>query len=89
MHATEGGLTAGARVWWSSGLDDGGSGRLWGWRHHWLRSRTGVGGEQVTAGSRHGKGVEEAGRMLTAGNEINRRCMASPPPPLFKRSLDN
>ena len=47
-----------------------GSGLLWGRRHSWLRSRTGAGREQVTAGPGHDKGVEEAGRRLTAGNEI-------------------
>ena len=31
----------------------------------------GAGREQVTAGPGHCKGVEEAGRRLTAGNEIN------------------
>ena len=47
------------------------SGLLWGWRHRWLRSRTGAGREQVTAGPGHDKGMEEAGRRLTTRNEIN------------------
>ena len=47
MHRVNQGLAAAA-----TGSDDDdvyGSGLLWGRRHRWLKSRTGAGGEQVTA----------------------------------------